>query len=178
MTLLRVLERSLPCAAAGVQARCVGPADRGFLSALYASTREHELAATGWPAPQWHAFVAQQFECQDRYYRSHYPAAEHLLLHAAGEPIGRVVWHQAAASATLIDMSLVPAWRGRGVGTAVLRLLTGLADSAGCAVGLHVEPSNPARHLYARHGFEAVGDDGIYLKMRRPAARTLQDQPC
>jgi ribosomal protein S18 acetylase RimI-like enzyme len=36
-------------------------------------------------------------------------------------------------------------------------------------VTLHVEPDNPAARLYRRLGFERDSDNGVYIKMRRPA---------
>ena len=65
----------------------------------------------------------------------------------------------------LIDISLVPAARGAGLGSAILADLMHAAGAAGKRVSLHVERLNPARRLYVRHGFTLVGDMGIYLEM-------------
>ena len=50
----------------------------------------------------------------------------------------------------------------------LLRRLLDEADAAGRPVLAHVEKTNPARRLYARLGFEAFADDGVYLDIRRP----------
>jgi ribosomal protein S18 acetylase RimI-like enzyme len=51
--------------------------------------------------------------------------------------------------------------RERGVGTALLLALLEQAREAGVAVlALSVEPDNPARRLYERHGFTKVGENG------------------
>jgi ribosomal protein S18 acetylase RimI-like enzyme len=65
----------------------------------------------------------------------------------------------------LIDISLVPAARGAGLGGAILADLIAAAGAAGKRVTLHVERLNPARRLYVRHGFTLVSDKGIYLEM-------------
>jgi ribosomal protein S18 acetylase RimI-like enzyme len=55
--------------------------------------------------------------------------------------------------------------RGRGIGTAALRMLLGEAARAGKPVRLHVERTNPARHLYERLGFRWIADEGIHWLM-------------
>lgn len=163
MALLQVFAPGRP-----VHARRIGPADQGFLQALYASTRAQELACTGWPPERQRAFLDTQFGYQQRYYAEHYADAEFLLLSHGHEAIGRLLWQDTAHASTLIDISLLPAWRGRGLGSGLLATLCGHADAAGRPVGLHVEPDNPARRLYTRFGFEVTADNGVHLKMRRP----------
>jgi len=155
----------------GIDARSTESGDQGFLRALYASTRADEMRATAWPDSRCGAFLDQQFDFQHRHYRSRHPDALFLLLHHAGEPIGRLYWRYGqapATDATLIDLSLLPSRRGQGLGSAVLRLLTAEADRRGQVIELHVEPDNPAHRLYRRFGFDVDGDDSLHLKMRRP----------
>lgn len=152
-----------------VQARRIDETDAGFLKSLFASTRLHELAATGWPPARQQAFLEQQFEFQHHYYSEHFADAEFLLLQQEGRAIGRLLWHDGASQSTLIDISLVPECRGRGFGTDLLDSVTRHADDSGRAIGLHVEPDNPAHRLYRRFGFEVIGENGVYLKMRRAA---------
>jgi ribosomal protein S18 acetylase RimI-like enzyme len=152
-----------------IEARPIETADLDFLQRLFASTRAEEIAAAGWPPEVQAQFLAQQFDLQHRYYQEHYADADFWLLLCKGKPVGRLYWWAHDASATLIDISLLPEERGQGVGTALLALLTAQADGLGQSVSLHVEPANPARRLYARFGFDAVADNGVYIKMRRPA---------
>lgn len=165
-----------PCANASVAealdlvaARPVQAGDQDFLYALYASTRAEELAVLDWNAEQKAAFLIQQFQAQHQYYQEHYSDALWLLLTVAGQPCGRLYWWAGEAGANLIDVSLLPAVRGRGIGQALMTLLTGQADRLGQTIVLHVEPSNPAHRLYRRFGFETVAQSGVYDKMRRPA---------
>ncbi|MFK9714769.1 GNAT family N-acetyltransferase, partial [Escherichia coli] len=64
----------------------------------------------------------------------------------------------------ILDISLLPAWRGRGLGT---RCLTALAAAnEGRALSIQVEIHNPARRLYERLGFAADGaPEGLYQAM-------------
>lgn len=170
-----------PPALHGLTARPIGSGDLGFLGALYASTRASEMAQAGWPEAQCRQFLAQQFDLQHRYYQAHFGDADFLLLLRGDEPVGRLYWREGGDSASLIDVSLLPAERGRGVGTALMQILTERSDRLSRAIVLHVEPTNPAHRLYRRFGFEVVADNGVYLKMRRPAhadaALALEAQP-
>ena len=106
-----------------------------------------------------------QFEAQDRHYRAHYDGAEFLVIEAEATAIGRLYLHHGSAGLRIMDIALLPDWRGKGIGTALLRQLLVQAHSAGQAVSIHVEQFNPARHLYARLGFEPVSENGPYLLM-------------
>jgi ribosomal protein S18 acetylase RimI-like enzyme len=58
-----------------------------------------------------------------------------------------------------LGVAIIPAYRGKGIGTAVLeRLLTTLSDQYP-AVSLSVSHDNPALQLYSRLGFIVVGED-------------------
>lgn len=59
-----------------------------------------------------------------------------------------------------LAIAVVPSKRGHGIGDELLQALLGKARAAGYErLSLSVEPGNPARKLYERHGFEVV-DEG------------------
>jgi GNAT superfamily N-acetyltransferase len=61
-----------------------------------------------------------------------------------------------------LAIAVVPSKRGHGIGDELLKELLEKAQAAGYSrISLSVEPGNPARKLYERHGFEVVaqGDD-------------------
>lgn len=68
-----------------------------------------------------------------------------------------------------LSLSLLPAFRGKGIGSGLLAELLCLADERFEGVSLSVSRNNPAVRLYARFGFDVVGEDGNSLiMMRRP----------
>lgn len=150
-----------------VTTRRIADSDLDFLDDLYASTRAEEVAASGWPQEAQRQFLAQQFRFQHRYYQEHHADADFLLLMRQEAPVGRLYWRSRREGATLVDISLVPPQRGRGMGSALLGLLVAHADLQGWPIDLHVEPANPARRLYERMGFAATHTQGVYLRMLR-----------
>lgn len=145
--------------------------DLPFLRALYAQTREDELRPLAWPQEQKRAFLDDQFAKQHAHYLAHYPAARWWVLTCGLEPVGRLYLEQTARDLRVMDISLLAAHRGRGLGGTIMQALLRHAATAGLPVTLHVEPFNPALRLYQRLGFERVETRGIYYFMQRlPAA--------
>ena len=140
------------------------PDDRSFLLAVYASTREPELAAVEWDAAQKAAFVEMQFDAQHAYYREHYAGAAFDVNLVYGQPAGRLyVAREADGSASSTSRScpvLQPRRRDDAAGG-----LQSEAAAAGRLLRIHVERFNPALRLYERLGFHPIADRGVYLFM-------------
>lgn len=62
-----------------------------------------------------------------------------------------------------LSIALEPAWRGQGIGTALLAHLLHAAQPRYRAISLSVAANNPAVRLYGRHGFELAGAGGDSL---------------
>jgi predicted GNAT family N-acyltransferase len=75
-------------------------------------------------------------------------------------------------------MAVLKAWRGRGVGRAMLVFLLGLARQKGFdAVRLHAQTH--ALGFYARHGFTVVGDEFMEAGIpHRAMVLQLRTAPC
>jgi ribosomal protein S18 acetylase RimI-like enzyme len=140
-------------------------ADIAFLLRLYASTREQELAQVPWSTAQKQTFLVSQFEAQRRHYRSYFGDSAFGVIERNGEPAGRLYLQVRETQLHIIDIALLPAWRGRGIGTAILEASQGAGRSSGKGVGIMVEKFNPALRLYRRLGFAAIADHGVYLEL-------------
>ncbi|MEE4377894.1 MAG: N-acetyltransferase [Candidatus Competibacteraceae bacterium] len=139
--------------------------DLPFLEALYASTRQDEMAATGWTEQQIAEFLAMQFRAQHDHYQQHYPKAHFDLILVGDEPVGRLYLDEWDDEFRLIDIALIPAYRNRGLGTRLLRDVLDRSEAAGKAVRIHVEHFNPALRWYQRLGFYKLEDKGVYCFM-------------
>lgn len=158
-------------AAQGFGLRPETEADIPFLRRLYVSTRWGELApVVDWTEAQKLAFLESQFGLQRHHYLTHFQAAEFSVLERNGVPAGRLYIDRQAGTLHVVDISLLPDWRGRGTGTALMRAVCAEARVAGKKVSLAVKKLNPAQRLYRRLGFREVGDTGAYWAMEWRAA--------
>lgn len=142
------------------------PSDEPFLLRLYASTREEDLAFLAGNEAQAQAFVQMQFNFQKRVYDAQFPAAEHSIILAGEQEIGRLLVDRTESENHLVDIALLTQFRGRGIGGSVIRELQQEAARDGKGMRLSVRQNNPARRLYERLGFTITGDDGAYFAMR------------
>ncbi len=149
----------------GVRFRPIEEDDEPLLRRIYASTRADEMAAVPWSEAEKAAFVSGQFEAQHKYYQEVFPSAEFSIVEKDGEPIGRLYIDRREDEHRLIDIALLPEWRGKGVGSELMRGVLDEAREAGKLVRIHVEQDNPAMRLYKRLGFEEIEDQGVYRLM-------------
>ena len=168
-------------AAQGVSLRPIVAEDRLFLEHLYRSVRWDEFAPTGWSDETKTAFLASQFDFQRRHYEAAFPGADYLIIQHADAPIGRIYVDRGGRALWLVEISLLPEWRGKGIGAALLAMLQSEAASGGFeGVRLSVDPANPARRLYARMGFveappeSEFGEAQIEMVWPATAAATIR----
>lgn len=140
-------------------------ADIPFLRRLYVSTRWDELAIVDWSDEQKIDFLESQFGFQRYYYYTYYPTTAFAVLEQDGTPCGRLYLERRPEVATMLDIALLPQWRGRGIGTALIAATLAEAGAAGQVVSIMVEKFNPAQRLYRRLGFREVSDEGVHWAM-------------
>ena len=120
-----------------------------------------------WSAEQKEAFVAQQFAAQTAHYAQHYAGmSADVIVRRRRCPPGGCSWRALADEILIVDIALLPEFRGSGIGTALLGDLLAEADAAGKRVTIHVERFNPA--LAALRAARLRGRRG---QGRIPAAR-------
>jgi ribosomal protein S18 acetylase RimI-like enzyme len=149
----------------GVTLRPVAAGDEPFLFRLYASTRAEELAIAPWDDAAKENFLRFQFHAQSVHYQKHYPDASRQVILSDGVPSGRLYVDRSADEILIIDIALLPEYRGAGVGSALLRGILEEAAGRGVPVRIHVEVNNPALRLYRRLGFREAGNTGVYFEM-------------
>jgi ribosomal protein S18 acetylase RimI-like enzyme len=145
--------------------RAASEEDIAFLFRVYASTREGELAPLAWSDEQKHAFVAMQFDAQHRHYRTHFPDARFDVIEVGGAPAGRFYVDRSDQEIRVIDLALLPEYRGAGIGGTLLHELQVESARQATPIVMHVEHHNRAVRLYRRLEFRVVADDGVYQKM-------------
>lgn len=136
----------------------------GWVARLHRETLAEELRAGGLPAPLVELLVEGQLRGREQSWRSRFPEMRALVLRVQAELVGAVVVERGAAQVSVIDLVVVPGWRGLGVGAAVLRRVQEEAGSL--PVALSVRRDNPARRLYLRLGFVEGEGDAVHVAMR------------
>lgn len=142
------------------------PSDEEFLFTLYASTRADEMNATNWSEDQKQQFLRFQFNAQLHYYLNNYKNATFDIIHDKGKSIGRLYQDHNVTDIRIIDISLLPKYRGKGIGSKILKAIIKNANQKQKTVSLSVLVNNPARRLYERLGFvqESIEEPYIYMK--------------
>ncbi len=156
----------------GIALRPVDPeTDTELLVAVYTSTRAAEFAPLPWSGERRDEFIRTRYGAEDRYWREQRPMARFDLILIDDEPAGRIYVDRLDGEIRIIDIALLPAFRGRGVGTALVLDLLEEASAEALAVTIHVAQGNGARTLYDRLGFQQAGTAGVYdlLEWRPPA---------
>jgi len=160
---------------ATVSFRPITDEDQPLLERIYASTREDELRMVPWSEAEKEAFLRQQFHAQHTFYQERFAGAEYLIVLVEGEPAGRLYVDRREDEIRIIDIALLPEFRGRGIGGSLLEDLLDEAASVAKPVRIHVERYNRALGLYERLGFRRIGDTGVYYLLEwLPEARSEQ----
>lgn len=141
--------------------------DLAFMQALYASTREAELAITNFTRQEKETFLSQQFNAQYQHYLQHYNSDKFDIIESGGKAIGRLFVDHWDREIRIVDISLIPEYQNRGLGSYLFKQLFAQAKISKKTVTIHVEHNNPAKKLYQRLGFELkTQTNEIYLLMQ------------
>jgi len=152
-------------ATAAITLRPVSDDDRAFLVEVYASTRDEELSMVQWPEGQREAFVGMQFDAQDAEYHRGNPEGSFDVIEVGGRRAGRLYVDRRPGDVRIVDIALLPEFRGAGVGGRLIATLMDEASSAGCKLSAHVEVHNRAVDLYTRLGFVVAAEGQVYNRM-------------
>ena len=147
-----------------ISGRQATPDDADFLRQLFFVVRAPEFEAGGLFGSQLEMLLAQQYQAMRTYYDQEYAAAEYVILESGGQPIG----YEATidiGTFHLLDIALMPEYRGQGIGTARMKNLQDRAIAMSKPLTLTVEVFNPALRLYERLGFVVTESAQIYQRM-------------
>jgi ribosomal protein S18 acetylase RimI-like enzyme len=123
----------------------------------------------GLPACQLGPLLRMQFQAQNGSYRAQYPSSQHSIVLLDATPAGRIWVDRAAARFLLVDISILPAFQNRGVGSELVSGLTAEATRAGVPLQCHVALTNQGSlRFHQRLGFRIVSQDGVYYALERP----------
>jgi len=147
--------------------RPVEKKDEAFIEAVYRSTREEELKFTNWPEQQKKTFIMMQSMAQLAEYKTKFPGAAFQIIIYKKKDSGRFYTWENDHEIRLIDITLLPPFRGKGIGASLLEDLIKRSKKVQKKISLHVDPANPALQLYLRLGFIHIKNNGRHYYMER-----------
>ncbi|MBN1284820.1 MAG: GNAT family N-acetyltransferase [Anaerolineae bacterium] len=115
-------------------------------------------------------------DAQQMRFRGRFDPAKNQIVVMEGTDIGVFAAEHRKDDIFLAKIYILPQYQGRGIGTRLIESLLKEASEAGKPVALRVLKVNPARRLYERLGFEAVGEDEAFFMMRYDAMRATPGQ--
>ena len=155
-----------PTSYRGVMLRAADANDNELLYRVFAASRGDLVAALAdLDELQRDVLMRLQFQAQRDQYRSNYPDAHFDVIVVDGEAVGRLYVAPACDEIHLVDVTLLPEHRNRGIGRALLQDVLDEGARLHKRVTLHVEPGNPAARLYERLGFLDAGTEGVHKRM-------------
>ncbi|GAB0056267.1 hypothetical protein SIID45300_00572 [Candidatus Magnetaquicoccaceae bacterium FCR-1] len=145
----------------GLRLRPATSADAAFLASLYRSTR-WDLRLVDAEHERIESLIDFQQQAQTSGYGESHPDAFTFIVEKLGDRIGRVMVLFGEQEVRILDISLIPAVQGRGLGGAVLQALQRAAEQVKTPLTLCVWRLNPeARQFYVSLGFQRVSLDAV-----------------
>ena len=141
--------------------------DGSLLFAIFCDVRGAMFA--GLPEPKKDILLRMQFHAQKSGYEQGYPDTEQMIVVADGRSVGAIIVQRSSVIWRLVDISLLAAYRNRGIGTRLIRDLLDHAAECVRSLQLKVARDNPAARLYERLGMQKVAEDDVYLTMQSEA---------
>ncbi len=135
--------------------------DEQFLFDVFTTTWADEVAAL--PNPNLAAHVLRiQHTAQERRFDGRFPGYERFVIVSGGRRAGRLYLHQTPTMVHALEMTLLPEFRSRGLGSLVVDDLLARAARNGQSVTLRVPRRNTrAIALYEASGFRLVTVDDL-----------------
>ena len=137
------------------------PSDDPFLYDVFCTTWESEVAALPNQKLAQHVLRIQHI-AQERRFATRFPGHRRLVVLDGDQRAGRLYLSETDRSVHVVDLTLLPEFRSRGIGTRILQHLMRTATQDGSTISLGVPRTNKrATGLYAALGFSLVAVDDL-----------------
>lgn len=156
--------------------RPVDADDEPFLRELRAQVDVERLGLQYW-SPKDIPLARQIVDLQFKAHAAHYRTVKNnwdtkdCVIEFNGHRAGRFIVTQDSKVVHLADIAVHAAFRGMGIGHAVIEATKGECEQSKRYLRLHVDPTNPALQLYVSLGFKLIEEKaGSYLMEWVPAS--------
>jgi ribosomal protein S18 acetylase RimI-like enzyme len=132
--------------------------DVGFLRHLYSTTR-YDIDCLPLSNDERSQFLSQQFQAQHLHYQRFCSDARFDVVLRGKKRVGRFYVQYGLTEFRIVDIAILPEYRGSGIGTNLIREVLERAGVEKVSVRLRVEPDNPALAWYEGLGFRKIADE-------------------
>lgn len=139
--------------------------DEPFLQDLFYDVRAVEFLPLQLPEAALSQLMEMQYRAQKSGYAQQFPELESSVVWVGPYRVGRVLVSSSASAIQLVDIALLAAFRGHGIGRGIIDSLCRRAREAGVPLRLSVREENRAMKLYARLGFARRGMNSLNVEM-------------
>ena len=148
-----------------VTRRAATEQDDAFLFALFKAVRLPDFEPAHLAPAQLDMLMSIQYAGQKQSYGAQYPSGHDIVL-LDGKPIGRMWLYRGPSEHHLVDISLLPEFRNRGIGARVVAESIAAARAAGLRLCCSVALTNRGSlRFHQRLGFQIVGQDEVYYDL-------------
>jgi ribosomal protein S18 acetylase RimI-like enzyme len=147
---------------ADISLRPATAADEQFLKRVHHAARHWEFAflLQSGEAELYHKIMEQQYDSQHRFYFAAYDQAQYAVIQWTDHAIGRLYVDYRDDEVRVLDIAILPDYRGRGIGRIVMTGVCLEAAMRGKPVRLHVHYLSRALRFYQRLGFKQIAVEG------------------
>ena len=139
------------------------PEDEDFLVAVYGSTRQQELAMVPWTDEQKEAFIRFQLKAQLAHYQAEYPNAEYSIILFEALPVGRLYLDRREAEIRIMDLTLLPESRGKGISSPIIQHLMEEALGSAKKLSINIDKLSQSQAIFEQFGFKPTEDTGFHV---------------
>jgi GNAT superfamily N-acetyltransferase len=158
-------ERSTPASLGKITTRPSVAEDSAFMLELYASTSKDVLDDLGWSIGGQRTFVIMQAQAEEWNRARLYPGMDRLTICVDEMPVGRLLVCLRNNILHMVDLSLLPRFRGLGIGTQLMGEIIEEARNARVPVKVRVRKDTSGVRFVERLGFSTPTDLGAFVEL-------------
>lgn len=152
-------------------------ADDAFVYDVFCTTWESEVAALPNQNLARHVLRIQHI-AQERRFAGRYPGHHRFIVVEDGQPAGRLYVHETDSMLHVIDLTLMPQFRSRGIGRRVFRDLFTYATREGKSITVRVgRRDERVTSFYASLDFRLVAVDDVDNYFEWTPQMQVKEQP-
>ncbi len=144
--------------------RATAPTDDDFLYRLFRTVKSEEMGALLWDEATLNLLMRTQFAAHEQHYRA-LDEAHDLMVVSGNDMVGRMIVLRDGKTIHVADISLLPDYRGRGIGRVLIGTLQQEAVRTALPLRLRVIPTSRAANLYRRLEFQFIDEAEPYRLM-------------